>query len=412
MSIHKTPARSLAEQARIDEFDAIARHSYADFVEEAERIMIREVAERHFPPSNNMGGNLPLPPLFFPHREKLPSDVEQKTKIDWLAYTVKSELSSVFYALEWVYPGVAFQPHHKGMKGFKSAAQIVLDGVQLGLIGYGASHGRIYVSITGVGVRGFRDAHIGFFFDYLSLVDVGGRLSRLDICFDMYHGERTYEHAVWAYENGHFKQSKGGRQPQSQTIGVVRDGCNMGRTLYVGKRGGFVMARIYEKGLEVFANMPEDLLAASTIRELQMAHDAGVDAVPFQSDKWLRVEVEFSDQGKDQRLPLEMLLLRDQYFVGAYPYCSDVLGAGDGRRPKSCKSEEEVSVASLIGHARRSYGSLIHSMREMGFSESEVVNRLSNGRNNSKLVRSGALAKFKRDVAEFEQANPDFDVPF
>jgi phage replication initiation protein len=354
-----------------------------------------------------MGGNLPEPPPFLPHGEK-PADfvATNKTKIDWLAYTSAKSMDAVQLGISVLWPTVVFENRGRGMVGFPESMEVVVDGIVYGLIGFGAKHERIFVSLTGVGCSTLGNEGIENAYEMLTLLDA--RLSRVDVALDFYNGERTWDHALWSYLHADgFKPRRGGHRPEHKRVeGQSGDGKNLGRTLYIGIRGeSEKFVRIYEKGLEVFANLPKDLRDASDARALVFSLDDQQYA-----DRWLRIELEFTRQKRD--LPLDMLLKRDEYFAGAYPYCADSLGLADGLRPVSLKDDTEVDLIKLIGHGKRAYGSLIFTLKELGFTDAEVVQYLSGDRPNAKLVRSGMLSKIKTRQAELLAQCPDHDIPF
>lgn len=415
MSIPKDSEKILASQALLDDFDAFRTNNFKSHASSELVQALDSLSARTGPPSNNMGGNLSVTPPFFPHSEKnTDSVIKQKTRIDWLAYTTAKSLDDIKLGLQALFPSVVFATRSGGLKGYPESMSIIVDDVQYGVIGH---HGAVddrrnYVSITGVGASTLSDDDVEVAYGMLLLLDA--RLSRLDICLDFFNGERTWDHASWAYDNTDGFQSRGGgkKPPVKRITGQDGNGDNTGRTMYVGRRGeSEKFVRVYEKGLEVFANMPKELRDASQTRAMVFSVVDGEFA-----DKWLRIEIEFSRQKKD--LPLEMLLERDKYFAGAYPYCAQCLGLVDGLRPSALKTDLEVDLIKLISHGKKAYGSLIHTLKELGFTDGEVVQYMSSGKLNSKLVRSGVLREIKTRQAEIlareqerRSADPDWDIP-
>jgi len=416
-SLHENAPLSAADEAWNNEYHILLKQNMAGYVERGLSAELGRLAEIANPPSNNMGGNLPKPPPFLPHGEKPAGKVSQKTSLDWLGFTSSAEFEEVRHLIEAVWPDALLTRHVRGMPGYPEAWQISVDAVQYGMIGTGAAHGRHFVSLTGTACKTLTDELISMLYEAFhierwnaaqqcmeSVYDI--RLSRVDLCFDFYRGEVTFDHAMNAYKNERFKNRKGGRNPQLKVIDLSSDSKNLGRTMYVGKRDGEVMARIYEKGLEVFAKLPEELRLLSEEREALYGSET------LQADNWLRLEVEYKRVDKDRPLPLEMLLERDKYFAGAYPYYADALQRGDGLRPIGMKSEFQVDLDALMANAKRSYGSLIHSLEQMGFQPAEIVQHLSSGRHNDKLVKAGLIKKVTESLAEKRAADPDFDIPF
>lgn len=404
MSIISTnPFDCTAAEAVAHQREQILASHYADYVQKD----IRDELLSVIPPSNNMGGKLGSPPLFLPQCEKQAQSLAiNTTKIDWLGFTAVHDLPTIHLALEIIFPYCSFHPLSKGMPGYPRSESILYEGQQVGLIGYGAAHDRIFVSLPGSGCSCWSSDHIHTVYKILSILSA--RISRCDIATDFYKGERTYEHALFCYHRGDFKRREGAAQPYKKEVGAVDDGKNLGRTLYVGRREGAVMARIYEKGLEVFANMPTVYKTCSENREIEYVKEHGPS--PF-SDTWLRVEIEFKMIDKDRLLPLEILIERDSYFAGAFPYCADIIKDATPLRPANLVTEKEVCLIKLIASARTSYGSLIHSLSRLGYTHADIVEVLSNGQDNKRLRASGVLAMLESSLSTWKQNNPDWDIP-
>lgn len=407
---------SSAATARGLEADLLDGSKPGDFANSYLAGEFLRIAAEAGPPSNNMGGTYPLPPLFFSHCEKTDHSIVNRTKLDWLGFTVKpktrkvnedgtqehgDEMESVLALLQICFPGVVSETTGRGMPGYPQSFSLSVDGVQLGLLGTGAAHGRHFVSLTGTACKRLSDDLVELLYEALSLDEMDARLSRVDICFDVFGGV-TWDHAVRAYQEGRFKRPRASKNPEFKKVESGSEFQNFGRTFYVGKRDGEVMARVYEKGLEMFARMPEELRDQCVAREEMYEGEK-----PF-ADDWLRLEAEYKRVDKDRPLPLEMLIERDRYFAGAYPYFAEVLGLECGKRPVQLKSDAEIDLLKLIHHAKRSYGTLIHSMSGMGFTDTQIRQELSADHHNPKLVKSGLLALVKKYVEE----NPDSDIPF
>jgi len=406
-SIRELTEECSGSQAFDHEFSILVQQNANGFVDLDLARRLDDLAKIANPPSNNMGGNLPPPPYFLPQCEK---SIANKTKIDWLAFTSAADLDQLELVLQVVWPSLVFSRNSHGMPGYPESHSALVDGVQFGMIGFGAKHGRNFVSLTGSACKTLTDELVEVFHDALSLPEIDATLSRLDLCFDMFRGERTFEHAVWGYTNGQFKRSTGGAtNPEKKIVTTEKDGQNLGRTLYVGKRGGHVMARIYEKGLEVFSRLPEDQRLMSEARE---AVNGAPEAHTFVADDWLRLEVEYRRQGKDVPLPLGMMLRRDEFFAGAYPYFASALGVADGVRPSVLKTEFQVDVDVMMSHMRRSYGTFVHSLISLGFTDQHLRECITSDRHNNKLVKSGLLGVMRQAVDQVLDADPDSDIPF
>lgn len=364
------------------------------------------------PPSNNMGATPPLTPFIFSHSEKIESFGVQKTSIDWIAYSSLADVEALLIGLQCVWPEMIMTSSKAGMKGYPKCNALLLDGVQFGLIGHGSKHGRSSVSLTGVACKALTPALVQFMYEMLVVVDA--RLSRVDICFDFYRGEITWDYAFRCFELGEFKKPNAPLMPEKSVRSTTGTrGENMGRTLYIGPRDGELYGRVYEKGLEVFAKMPEEYKEACTERELSKFGEAVPEVIGTIADTWLRLEGEFKRKHKDRPLALEMLLERDAYFSGAYPFFARMLGKGDGRGRGSIPSDRELSHDKLIMAHRASYGNHVHTLRKIGFTSTEIVNMLDTGVHNQKLLKAGLVTIETEAIRKFRvQDATDSDIPF
>ena len=403
-------------------------------VEELDRYEVNRLLKRNFegfderdlasklaklapvPPTNNMGGPYPHPPLNFPHSEKKTEIVVQKTMIDWFGFTSPHHEEGILLGLQILWPDMISSSSKAGMRGFPKCRALYVGDVQFGLLGYGAKHGRCSVSLTGVACKTITTVQQ---FEILrELMDVlEGRLTRVDLCFDFYKGEVTFDYALFALERGDFKSPKANKAPETRIVSTSGAfGENLGRTLYIGPRKGEKYGRVYEKGLEVFAKMPEEFRIASTEREMAINEAKGQDGgdvkVRTIADDWLRLEVEFKRVDSDRPIPLEIILDRDNFFAGAFPFYAWARGQGDGKGRSRLKSDAVVSHGKLMMSHRAAYGNHVHTLLSIGFTPVEVCNLLSTGKHNQKLLKAGLVAEGQQAVQMYRLENdPDWDIP-
>jgi len=347
----------------------------------------QKTAENAAPPSSNTGGNLVTlseSPVF---------DVKniQKSKIDFLSFTSKTSITKLVQDFSFVIRDLVVVPMSGGWQGYPNAAQLTRSGENVGLVAWGAkNHGRNYLSVSGAGCKHWNEWQIDLIQQILR--DNEARITRIDLALDFYAGEITYENAEEALKNGEFKMKKGGRNPSVDRHGSEGHYGNKGRTLYVGAPKASKRICIYEKGLEQFGRLPAKWLEDQT-EETVASHrlDGSVGIAGDISVKdWLRCEVRYGNDDFDLDLNgHEIVKNRDQYFAGAYPFCARVLGMTDGLRPLRLLSETECEIEKMICNARDSYGSLIHSLRKLGKTESEIIELLDSGFHSKKLVKAG-----------------------
>lgn len=354
------------------------------------------------PPSSNTGGN---PPSLNPSAPLL------RVKIDWLAFTSTAGFRPMEEVLKCLFPAVFIQHNEGGMLGYPSSANLSLYGVHIGIFAWGADHGRDLISITGEGCREWHVQSYPFIRECLDTIEA--TITRIDHALDFYRGELTYEDCEAALAAGEFKLKSGGRNPSATRMSTESNGTNCGRTLYVGKgKNSAKFIRMYEKGLQLFANMSEEFKLANTDPQNVVWGDGERAPNGTIATQWLRAEVQNSN--KDGRvLPLDMVTDTDSYFAGAYPFCARILGLTDGKRPDALKPVLDVELERMIMNARNAYGNLIFSLKALGFTGNDIIEMLSTGRHNERLVKSGIIGRVQNDPNWLEAMKDRIgDVPF
>lgn len=343
------------------------------------------------PPSNNMGGTN-CPPLS--------QNTIQKTRIDWLGFTSPWEIAGLKVFVDMLFDNVVFKQNDFGIPGYPESYSLTVDSVQVGVIGFGAKHGKNFVSITGKGCQLW---DVSFYAHVREVLEVANAsIRRIDICMDFYKGEVTYDQAIKAYEFGEFQLSMARKKPKFSKIESEENGVNLGRTMYVGSRKTSKMARIYEKGLEVFARLPDSVRAACTEPGALVYGPDDHAPEGTIADQWLRVEIEY--KAEDVVLELDMITQGDDYFRAAYPFCERVMGAGDGKRPRALMKVVDLNVERVFLNLRNGYGNAIHTLKSCGYSDTQIIDRVNTGVQNQKMVKAGIRAQ--------HQAVQDFDIPF
>lgn len=344
------------------------------------------------PHSTNRGGtylSTPLPLL------------PQKTRLDWLSFTTSLEWAALKMALGCLFPDVEFTAEKRGMAGYPETTSLSLNDVPIGVIGHGAKHGKNLVSITGKGCAHWSNDFYSHVRDVVEFLE--GKITRIDIAMDFFCGEVDYEGTLFAYHAGEFTLPKSPKAPMLGLISTSSGKVNLGRTMNVGSRKTSKMARCYEKGLEVFSRMKDSFRETCTDPASLVFHDDPTAPPGTIADQWFRVEIEF--KAADCVLTTEMITARDCYFAGAYPFCARVLGCGDGVRPKSLKADELIALEQMLQHARACYGNLVHTLSEIGYSDTDIKNALTSGKHNQRLLKAGVLRALRSH-------EPDFDIPF
>jgi DNA relaxase NicK len=340
------------------------------------------------PPSSNTGGNLVSPPqiAIFEHKSG------QKCKIDYLSFTSRSSVAELQHFASSFTRDLLISEQKRGWQGYPYSAQLMQNGETIGLMAWGAPHGRNFISFSGAACKHWCDYRIELVHNML--IECRARLTRIDYALDFYYGEVTYEDAENALLAGEFQMKEGGRRPSVERHGSEGSYGNKGRTLYVGAAASSKRICIYEKGLEQFGKLPAKWLEDQT--ELDVVSyrvDGSVGCVGDVSVvEWLRAEVRYSNADRDlDEDNYAMLLRRDEYFAGSYRFCARVIGLADGVRPAMRLTETEAEIEKMKLNARNSYGSLVHSLLKLGNTPEQICEALDSGFDSKRLVKAGYL---------------------
>lgn len=349
----------------------------------------------HLPPSSNTGGNSISPPQIAIFDNKS----AQKCKIDYLSWTTVSSVADVTYYLSSFVRDVVISQQSRGWQGYPFSAQIVCKGETVGLLAWGAPHGRNFVSLSGAGCKHWTDYHIELVHNVL--IETKARITRIDYALDFHYGEVSYDDCEAALAAGEFSLKGAGRKPSVDRISSQGSYGNKGRTLYVGSTQSSKRICMYEKGLEQFGKLPAVWLENQT--ELDVVNyrvDGSVGCIGDVSVvDWLRAEVRYSNSDRDLDIGnYEMLLRRDEYFAGAYPFCARVIGLTDGLRPALRLTETEAEIEKMKLNMRNSYGSLVHSLLKLGQTPAQICASTDSGFHSKRLEKAGYFSHLDKII--------------
>jgi len=287
--------------------------------------------------------------------------------ISWSVYaSVEEQVEAAkqlgIFVLGQFPPGCTWGDREDGTKGFASQRQLLSGSIVLGWLAYGAYHGRMWLYLTGAGLRLRRDYGLEDR-DLLSIsLLIGARLGRCDIALDIYsHAEFSVEKSLKAHVQGLYTLPK---SPNAPWQSVMESDTNnedfpKARTHYLGRPKSPKRLRVYDKGLQLLGRMtPEDL---ETYRDNGIISSADVPK-DSRLEEWTRVEL-VSMHDKQRPLDNAMLLDPDSYFAGSYPQLQILLDGHEGKRPAYLPKEEECELARMIMAAKESYGGLLYFMR-------------------------------------------------
>ncbi len=212
----------------------------------------------------------------------------------------------------------------------------------------------VVLSLTGLGCEGFN------FVDFMSYYNKEAfkpRITRFDVKRDYFNRELVFEDFLNFYHQGLFAGLRGG-SPRHNLIAPkdIEGNKKGGYTLYVGKRGAWRFARIYEK-------------------HHQMA-EAGIQ-LPFSQ---LRFELEFRSNN-DVEIPLDVFNNVAGYVQQAYPRLYErLLCAVPEPFPIKTQFKTkafEVPLQVLMQHLKNTYGGVVHAMALNGMSDQQIVASLT-----------------------------------
>lgn len=302
----------------------------------------------------------------------------QKTTVDWLRFRVQAEPREILEALRPMYGTVSeklkLQHLPRGIMGFQQGANIALDDMPLGRIDFGgeSQRGWVRVDVTGQGCEWVQD------WQALDAVEdlPSAQLRRLDLALTTWQGQITHEQVVEAHTAGRFITR--GRPPAMRQI--TSSDPRAGRTCEIGTREkSDKFMRCYEKGFQLAAKfaarMPGQVYA--------------IDG--FRLEDIYRCEVEFKATGTE--IPWEVVERRDQYFAGAYPFCTDVLPGVEAdilqRRPQRAP---QLDLKAALDNCRIQYGQTLYTaLRAYGGDIGAVWDKIVGDHHSQTLLEAGVL---------------------
>jgi len=274
-----------------------------------------------------------------------------KTTIDWLKFRSKLDhyalLERVRPAFGTVGEMLEIRTGAKARDGWTHAAEIFIPDHPIARIDYGGDSQRDWVrfDMPGSGCAWVQDwGHIERTFSEV----LESEITRLDIAFTTSDPSVVCDaKVVEAFEAGRFRC--GGRPPAMRSI--VNSDPTAGKTRYIGKRENHKFLRCYEKGWEMFKDLPD---SAEFLRKpgvkVAMDHMGMVNVQDV-----YRVELELKNV--DKYIPWAAIGRRDDVFAGSYPFCAELLpGAPHWVMQELPSFKPRAALIDALGNCFRSYG--------------------------------------------------------
>lgn len=312
------------------------------------------------------------------------------TTIDWLAFRTKSTpgtLKSILVLALGGIGGIIYKKSRSGYQGYKYRYDIYSNERNLGLLAFGgeSQNGWLYVSLNGACCSLIDD--ISSLDALLRLQLDSYQLRRVDIALTTSDGSVSFERVKKAYYDNKFDPLGRGRAPSIKYI--TKDGSitNKGRTIYIGNRQNDKFLRCYEKGFELLSNMSNS--SKELYEKLGLDH---INGVPVQDI--FRCEVEFKPVKKP--LPDDIILNRDMYFSGAYPFLSELISANPKTISIPSKLEPTISLEALLAQIKYQYGNtLFTALTCFDGDVGELLSKIIGNKHNQKLLDSGVLDAYQ-----------------
>lgn len=304
----------------------------------------------------------------------------QKTTVDWFRFRAQATPYQVLEAVKPMFGEcqdmIKFSNPSRGILGFQQSFDVCLQDMQLGRLDFGgeSQRGWVRADFSGKGCEWVKDWQAVESVEQLPHCQI----RRLDLALTTWKGEIGHDTVIQAHKAGRFVTR--GRPPVLSQI--TSSDPRQGRTCYIGKREkSDKFMRCYEKGFELAAKMGAKYNLPGDCTEID----------GFKVEDIYRCEVELKAVNSD--IPWEVIERRDQYFAGAYPFCSDVLPNVEAdilqRRPAR---EPQNDLAFALENCRKQFGpTLFTAMMAYGGDMTAVWDKVVGKHHNETLLRAGVL---------------------
>lgn len=277
---------------------------------------------------------------------------------------------------------VRFEGTGKGWNGYEESRNITYLMKPVGKIAFGgaAMKGWCQVNLTGECM----DCIAGDVAETLSQLveDLQGQYKRVDIALTTKDGSVGLETVREAYNSGGF--ATGGRRPVMRE--VTSTNRTEGQTIYIGDRTQPKFVRAYEKGYQLAKDFSLRLhahLGASFPVDSMM-----IEGVPAQDI--FRVETELKPD--PEMFPSDVLVNRDSYFAGCYPYLAKLVQANPDTFRLTAQRKAIYVLDGALMEMRRQWGDVLYSALIVhGGDYMEVMNKIVGTKHSRALLEAGLL---------------------
>lgn len=262
--------------------------------------------------------------------------------VDWLNFTFPFELDidsfvDIDTQFRQAFGFAVGRPRKSGYLNYEKCWDLGEGLSSLFAAGGDSVGGTAIVSLSGNGCTAVKDWHAV----YEMVKGLRGRVTRIDLAHDDFAGVMDIRKALEFKETGGYTTR--GRPPNVRYINDFDSGA--GKTVYVGSRDNGKLLRVYEKGKQF--GLPDH--------------------------PWVRWELELHNT--DRVIDLETIISPGTYLAGSYPCMSWVSETQD--RIVTSRTILRTNFAHLAECCKNSYGQLIWTMRELGYTAEAIVEELS-----------------------------------
>ncbi len=196
---------------------------------------------------------------------------------------------------------------------------------------------------------------------------VDAQLSRVDIAYDDFDGQKGLELAKCMYDLGEFDYKFGGAMKRPQAKGFEDYGSNKGCTFYVGNSTSEKQLRVYEKGKQL-----------------------GDPDSP-----WVRWELQLRGSTR-KRMALDVLVKPMDYMRGAFA-CLDFVSSCMARLVVT-KEATKATFKSVLRHVKRQYGPFMNYLRVVS-DDPEMLQRVVEALGTDKVPKWARKGRLDREDA-------------
>ena len=308
------------------------------------------------------------------------------TDLDWVAFRSHAHFADVLDAL----PSCFRSPQHlqvvgtgKGWNGYKESRRLLYLGKPVGLVAWGGAsmRGWCQTNLTGDAM----DLIAGDTGETLTQLveDLRGQFKRVDIARTTFDGSVSIQTVEKAHAEGGF--CSGGRNPKMKRITST---CETdGETCYIGKRDQPKFCRAYEKGWELVGMFGAALDARGMDVHSFLSDIRINDALPKDI---FRVEVEFKPD--PEFFPPDILMNRDTYFAGAYPYLATLVQSDSQPFKLTAERKASATMDAALNQVRRQFGDVLFTALMLHHGDmTGVWDKIVGKKHSRSLIEAGVL---------------------